>query len=125
LSAPELVLRVRGRIDPGDVEPLVTRLRGLLADRGGTVVCDVGDLVGPDLVAMDALARMQLVARSGGRTIRLLRARPDLLELLELCGLWDVVPAEPGSGVEAVGQPEEREERGGVEERVDPADPVA
>jgi ABC-type transporter Mla MlaB component len=125
LSAPELVLRVRGRIDPGDVEGLVARLRQLLDAGDGPVVCDVAGVRRPDVAAMDALARLQHAARIRGRSIRLRHARADLLELLGYCGLRAVVPAERGSSFEAVGQPEEREQRGRVEERVDPADPLA
>jgi hypothetical protein len=87
-------------------------------------VCDVAGVVEPDLVAMDALARMQRTARVHGRAIRLRAARPDLLGLLQFCGLRDVVPAERGSGLEAVGQPEQREQGRRVEEHVDPADPA-
>jgi ABC-type transporter Mla MlaB component len=124
VAAPPLVLRVRGRIDPEDVAGLVAQLRALLDAGTGEVVCDVAGVLEPDLVAMDALARMQRTARLRGRGIRLRDARPDLLELLRFCGLWDVVPAAAGSRLEAIGQPEQREQGRGVEEHVDPADPA-
>jgi hypothetical protein len=124
LSAPEPELAVRGRIDPGDVEALVAQVeRALDRSSSGPVTCDVAALVDPDLVAMDALARMQLAARTRGRTVRLRDPTRDLADLLALCGMWDVFPVDRGSGFEAVGKPEEREEGGRVEERVDPADP--
>lgn len=124
MPAPELVLRVRGRIDPGDIAGLVARLTHVLEAGEGPVVCDVAAVRDPDLAAMDAFARLQHTAMVRGRTICLRDAPADLIELLGLCGLREVLPAE-GSGLEAVGQPEEGKQRGGVEERVDPADPVA
>jgi hypothetical protein len=124
LSSPEPVLAVRGRIDPGDVESLVARVEAALdGSAAGPVTCDVAGLLDPDLVAIDALARIQLAARARGRTVRLRDPTRQLTGLLVLCGLWDVFPLDRGSGFEAVGKPEEREQRRRVEERVDPADP--
>jgi hypothetical protein len=124
LRAPEPDLTVHGRIDPGDAGALVAAVeRALDRSASGPVTCDVAGLLDPDLVAMDALARMQLAARTRGRMVRLRDPTRELAELLVLCGLWDVLPVDRGSGFEAIGQPEEREQRGGVEERVDPADP--
>jgi ABC-type transporter Mla MlaB component len=124
LHAPEPELAVHGPIEPEDVAALLVRVeRALDRNPSGAVTCDVAGLRDPDLVAMDALARMQLAARTRGRTVRLRDPTRELAELLVLCGLWDVFPVDRGSGFEAIGQPEEREQRGGVEERVDPADP--
>jgi ABC-type transporter Mla MlaB component len=124
LSAPEAELAVHGPIEPEDVDALVVRVeRALDRSASGPLTCDVAGLSAPDLVAMDALARMQLAARTRGRTVRLRGATRELAELLVICGLWDVFPIERGSGFEAVGQPEQREQRGGVEERVDRGDP--
>jgi len=98
----------------------------LLLAAGGhdPVVCDVHALAVPDVTAVGALARLELVARRAGRAIILRDPGPQLLALLELCGLTGTVGAAPDpSSVEAPGQSEEREEPGGVEERVDPADP--
>ena len=66
----------------------------------------------------DALARMALAARRHGCRVELWRVRSELLELLDLAGL-------AGLAVEVVGQAEEREEAGRVEEERDPGDPVA
>jgi hypothetical protein len=63
-----------------------------------------------DLALVDALARLQLAARRSGYEIAVTRAPRDVVELIELAGLSDVL------GVEAVGQPEQREQRLGVEE---------
>ncbi len=55
------------------------------------LTCDVGAIVDPDAVTVDALARLQLTARRKGRTIRLLHASPELEELLALTGLGHLV----------------------------------
>lgn len=86
------------------------------------VPCDVRSVTNPDAATIDALARLQLGARRRGRRIGLLDASPELRELLALVGLSEVVP---GSGLEAVGEAEEREPARGVEEEGDAGDPVA
>jgi hypothetical protein len=48
----------------------------------------------PDLGVIDDLARLQLVARRAGCSIRLRGASPELFELLVLAGLAEVVGAE-------------------------------
>ena len=73
------------------------------------IVCDVSALA-PDAGAIDGLARLQLLAKRQGLEIRLCKVPRELQELLGLCGLGDLLT------VEVVGQAEQREERGGVEE---------
>lgn len=86
-------------IGPGDVEVA----RWALDGRG----C-------PDLAAVDGLARLALVARRQGCTIRVRDACTELAELVDLAGLR----------LEVVGQPE-----GGEEVRIDegvvPDDPAS
>ncbi|MBH5336080.1 STAS domain-containing protein [Streptomyces pactum] len=75
------------------------RSAGAARDAGEPpVICDVAGLTGPGLAAMDALARLQLIARRHGRRLRLRRAAPPLRELIALAGLGDVLPCldEPG-----------------------------
>jgi hypothetical protein len=86
------------------------------APRPSMLVCEVGTLA-PDAVTIDAMARLQLVARRLGQEVVLRGASSELLALLDLFGLSDVLRVEPG------GQPEEREERVGVEEEREPGDP--
>jgi hypothetical protein len=74
-----------------------------------TIICDVGAL-DPDVHTIDALARLQLAARRLGMEVQLRQASRELQELVAFAGLRDVLR------VEASGQPEEREERAGVEE---------
>jgi hypothetical protein len=90
--------------------------RVMAAPRPSTLICEVGALA-PDAVTIDAMARLQLVARRLGQEVVLRGASGELLELLELFGLSDVLRVEAG------GQPEEREERVGVEEEREAHDP--
>jgi hypothetical protein len=68
-----------------------------------------------DLAAVDALARMHLAARRAGGTVCVDAMCAELRELLELVGLRR----------ELEGKAEQREEGPGVEEGVEPGDPVA
>jgi hypothetical protein len=77
--------------------------------RPNTLSCDVRALA-PDALTIDALARLQLAARRVGREVALHGASRELVELIELFGLTGVLRVEAG------GQPEEREQRLGVEE---------
>lgn len=91
-----IVLTVSGHLTRAGVPVLCAELEALLttADAEVTVVdCDVGGLVHPDLVAVEAVARLSLVARrSGGRRLRLRGTPPELRLLLDLVGLEAVVP---------------------------------
>ncbi|MGC1211181.1 MAG: STAS domain-containing protein [Micromonospora sp.] len=99
-----------------DIPALCGHLAEVLRGRdGGVVVCDVTG-VHPDVVALDALARLSLTARRHGWRLVVRGAGAELLELADLLGLTD-------SLLEPVGQPEQREQAGGVEEVVDPRDP--
>ena len=91
---------------------------------GRLVVRDLGWIDAADLATVDALARVALVARRLGRDVRVEGASPELRELLALAGLAGVVPCAGDLPLDAVGQPEQREEPGGVEEEDDPADPA-
>jgi hypothetical protein len=82
------------------------------------IVLDAGSLA-PTLATVDALARLQVAARRAGCALRLRRLSPELCDLVRLAGLADAL------GVEAGGQPEEREERLGVEEEAELDDPAA
>ena len=82
------------------------------------IICDVSALA-PDAGSVDALARLELLAKRQGTELRLRKVSPELQELLGLCGLGDVLR------VEVVRQPEEREERVGVEEERQLRDPPA
>jgi ABC-type transporter Mla MlaB component len=86
------VLYIGGPIAPADIKGLCRRLRVLLQDSDADlVICDVSALAGPDAVAVDALARLQLTARRCGCQVLLRHACGELRELLVLTGLSDVV----------------------------------
>ena len=91
----------------------------MLAPARSTLVCDVESMTAPDLDCVCALARLQLEARRLGLELRLRRASRELLELIVFVGLEDVLRVEVGR------QPEEREERLGVEEERQLRDPPA
>jgi len=96
LASPEprtILFVIGGPIACADVPGLCERVR-VLADGSDAevVVCDVGALVDPDAVTVDALARLQLTARRLGRRVRLRHASAELQELLAFVGLDEVVP---------------------------------
>jgi anti-anti-sigma regulatory factor len=66
------------------------------------IVCDVACLAA-DATTIDALARLQLASRRLGRELQLCGVSPELVALIELCGLSGVLHVEVG------GQPEQRE----------------
>ncbi|MDX6677614.1 MAG: hypothetical protein QOE31_1666 [Solirubrobacteraceae bacterium] len=120
------VLVIAGPIGDGDAARLCERLTALAhASDAEMIVCDVRALA-PDARSVDVLARLQLTARRLDRRIRLHRASPELDALLSFLGLSDVV----GGGFarlcgRRLGQPEEREQARGVQERVDRDDAPA
>ena len=114
---------LRGVIVQSDIPILCRRVSTLLKRaHADLVACDVGELVRPDLAAVDALARLQLTALREGAQIRLLNVDERLIELLRLAGLCDVVALGVELPLEAGRKPEEREEAGGVEEESDSGD---
>jgi anti-anti-sigma regulatory factor len=92
-SPGTFVVVVDGRIDADRVRTLVGWVRGLL-DGGGParVVCDVAGLTPADLDAVDALARLALVARRAGAAVWVRDPSPELCALLDLVGLARVLP---------------------------------
>lgn len=91
LGEPDATFALVGHISRPDIEPLCERARGLLVSAPRVLVCDVGALVDPDVASVDAIARLQLMARESGRELRLRNACSELLELLDLAGLTDVI----------------------------------
>jgi hypothetical protein len=109
---------------PEEVAELVAHLSPVVTPDGTTVLlCDLARLADADMATIDALARLALRARRLGCAVSLRAASPELIALLAFAGLGDVLPCAPTSGVEVVGQPEQREEPLGVQEERDPADP--
>jgi hypothetical protein len=72
----------------------------------------------PDVLTVDALARLQLSARRHGRQLRVRHASDELQDLIDLVGLRKELGLEPRR------QPEQREQRVGVEEERELDDPA-
>ncbi len=73
----------------------------------------------PTAETIDRLACLQLAARRSGCFLELAGARPSLLELLDFCGLAEVLRVEAGR------QAEKRKDPRGVEEEGELPDPAA
>src|SRR2546429_238246 len=100
-----------------DVRAACERLHALAAGGGiEAVACDVGSLAA-ELAAVDALARLALVARRLGCPLKVRRASPELRDLVAFCGLSDAL------GVGRNGrETEERKQPLHIQEGVDPDD---
>jgi hypothetical protein len=95
-----------------------SRLCSVVAtDDGANAIEVTVETTSPDLGLVDALARLQLMARRQGCSIQL-RPCDELRELLLLVGLAEVLGVEPQRKVEQGIQL-------GVEEVVQPGDPTA
>ena len=122
--SPGLV--IDGPIEHSDLADLEGRMGACLETLdAGIVDCDVERLARVDAVAVDVLARLQVLARRDGRRIRLVGASAELRALLRCMGLTDVLPVRDASGRGLGRQAEEREQAGRVEEEADPDDPSA
>jgi ABC-type transporter Mla MlaB component len=86
-----IAFAVHGPIERTDLPGLCDRICALLETGDAAVAfCDVSG-VDPDVVTVDALARLQLAARRHGCKVRLRNASTELLELLTFMGLSDVL----------------------------------
>jgi ABC-type transporter Mla MlaB component len=113
-----IVLPISGRLTRADIAPLCDRLRQRLEPGHITVViCDLCEVVDPDSVTLEALARLALTVRRFGGRLELRYVSRRVQDLVVLVGLVEVL------GLELEGQPEEREHPLGVEEVVQPDDP--
>jgi ABC-type transporter Mla MlaB component len=84
---------ISGPIGREDLPGLCARVCALLPAKAELARCDVAG-VEPDAVCVEALARLQLAARRRACCVYLVNASPALLELVELMGLANVLPAE-------------------------------
>jgi hypothetical protein len=83
----------------------------------GKVMLNCARIQKPDLAVIDQLARIQLEVRRRGCAMHLQNAGSDLVDLICFAGL------DRALRVEVQGQPEEREQLGGVEEERELDDP--
>ena len=122
---PKTIVLVVDSLEPDDVPALLEPIGpGMVRGDTTIILCDLARLADADIATVDALARLALRARRMGCAVSLRDPSTELLELVGLAGLGEVLPCAPGSGVEVVGQSEEREEPLGVEEERDAGDPA-
>jgi len=97
VPAPHTIaFAIDGHLERADLPGLCEQVCGLLQRTGAAVaVCDVS-AVEADVLAIEALARLQLAARRHGCQVRLRHASDELLDLLAFTGLRDVLPLERG-----------------------------
>ncbi|MBM2620974.1 STAS domain-containing protein [Actinoplanes sp. LDG1-06] len=90
-----VVFAVGATITRADVPCLCSGLADLLRGRpeSGDVVCDVSALARPDVVTVEALARLRLTAGRHGRRFLIRGATPELLGLFSLMGLGGFLAA--------------------------------
>ena len=87
-----LTLVIHGPIARSDLPGLYQRVCGLLEGSDAALAfCEV-ERVGADAVTVDALTRLQLVARRHGCQVRLRGVSDQLRELLGFMGLDAVLP---------------------------------
>ncbi|MDT0268075.1 STAS domain-containing protein [Streptomyces sp. DSM 44915] len=109
----EVLFVVEGPVRRAEVPALCDRLAAVVRARGARVVTvDATAMGGPGADALQALARLRLTARRLGVELRFVGLDRGLVGLLGWLGLGQVV-----------GEAEEGEEPGGVEEGVDARDP--
>lgn len=93
------------------------------SDEDRVVVCDMGGVEDPDLATVEALARLEMSVRGLGCTFRLRGPPSRLADLLDFCGLDEVLARPGGSALVVEGKPEQGEEPVGIEEEVETGDP--
>jgi ABC-type transporter Mla MlaB component len=100
MESPEprgaIVVVVPGVLSQDAITELCERVRAFVESRATMpVVCDVSAITAPDAASLDALARVQLVARRAGIPVGLRNAPTVLLDLLAIAGLFETLPTEP------------------------------
>jgi hypothetical protein len=85
--------------------------------RSARIALDCGSVGAPTASTVDQIARLQLTARRCDCRLELTNSSPSLLELIDFCGLAEVLR------VETKRQPEERKQLRGVEEERELDDP--
>ena len=124
-ARPNTIILVVDSLDPHEVPDLIDCLGpGIVRGDSTIILCDLARLADADMATVDALARLALRARRMGCAVSLRDPSTELLELVGLAGLGGVLPCVAESGLEVIGQPEQRKEPLGVEEERDAGDPV-
>lgn len=116
-------IRIRSDIHPADVARMCARARAMfLRAAPEPLVCDLGEVADTDAATLDALARLQLVAKRCGRALEVRHAPLELRELVEFVGLGPVIRCRDVH-VESSREPEDGEQARGVQEERDACDP--
>lgn len=124
-AQPKTIVLAVDSLAPDDVPELIERMGpGMVRGKATIILCDLARLADADMATVDALARLALRARRMGCAVNLRDPSTELLELVGLAGLGEVLPCAADSGLEVIGQAEEREESLGVEEERDAPDPA-
>ncbi|MET0419898.1 MAG: STAS domain-containing protein [Actinoplanes sp.] len=90
MSARILPFAVGATVTRADIPVLCAGLAALVRGRhGGVVVSDVAAVARPDVVTVEALARLRVAARRHGWRLEVSGAGPELLGLVRLLGLTD------------------------------------
>jgi ABC-type transporter Mla MlaB component len=96
VSAQSVTLTIAGPLERAALPALFQRTCALLAGSTATVLCcELDESVAADAVAVDALARLALVARRHGASVCLSGASDEMLALVALIGLAEVLRVEP------------------------------
>ena len=104
----QVVVRLQAPIGPARARAICQRVTQLLAVATGELACHVGGPV--DLGLVDALLRLQVLARREGWSLIVHAAGPELSDLLVLVGLDGSLP-EVRRGLQPVGDSEPGEQR--------------
>lgn len=83
------VLALPRRMEPDDLPVLWDRVARLVEQPVDLLVCDLSAVDEADAVLVDAVARIQLLARRAGCQVRIDRAASVVTGLFELAGLKD------------------------------------
>ena len=97
-GARTIVVAIGGSIERGHVAALCDRIMAVLeTGDASTLICDVGCLAKPNAAVVDLLARLMVTTRRLDRKMRVTNSPRHLKELLELCGLNDLLSSSPDS----------------------------
>jgi ABC-type transporter Mla MlaB component len=92
-----VTLDIAGPLQRADLPSLFARTCALLAGGGAELLCcQLDERVAADAVAVDALARLVLVARRHSVAVCISGASEELIALVALIGLEEVLRVEPG-----------------------------
>jgi len=97
-SGRTIVVAVGGHIERRKVTALLDRIVAVLeTSDASTLICDLACLVKPNASVVDLLARLKVATRRLDREMRVTNPPKYLQELLELCGLSDLLSPLPDS----------------------------